>query len=145
VVYDPRRKELFSATQGEGACLNGKKINVSKADDLSDSLLATGFSYNMETKKANMEYFRIAVEKAQAVRRAGAAALDLCYVACGRLDGFWELGLSPWDTAAGQLIVKEAGGCVTLLNGCDFNVIEKEIVATNGKIHSELLSLFEAK
>ncbi len=141
VVYDPSRDELFTAEEGKGAFLNGRPINVSDMEKVRDSLLATGFAYNIEGKLANIKYFKVMMEKAQAVRRPGSAALDLCYVACGRFDGFWEFDLNPWDTAAGQLIVKEAGGTVALLNGKPFDIHEKEIVATNGKIHKEMLTL----
>ncbi|MGB2600529.1 MAG: inositol monophosphatase family protein [Candidatus Omnitrophota bacterium] len=143
VVYDPCRDELFIAGKGNGAFLNGSPINVSGRQTLSDSMIATGFAYNMETKKANLGHFGIMMETAQSVRRAGSAALDLCYVACGRFDGFWELGLHPWDTAAGQLIVTEAGGKVTDMSGKDFDIFKKNIIATNSKIHFEMVNLLK--
>ena len=143
VVYDPCRDELFTASKGSGAFLNGAKINVSGRQTLSDSMIATGFAYNVETKKANLVHFGTILETAQSVRRAGSAALDLCYVACGRFDGFWELGLHPWDTAAGQLIVTEAGGKVTDMSGEVFDIFKKDIIATNGNIHSEMVDLLK--
>lgn len=140
VIYDPSRGELFIAEEGKGACLNGQKIKVSPSGVLSESLLATGFAYDLDCKIANLEYFRAMLESAQAVRRAGSAALDLCYVACGRFDGFWEMCLNPWDTAAGQLMVQEAGGRVTALDGGPFDMFQKGmIIATNGNIHDELM------
>ena len=143
VIYDPTRDELFAAEEGKGAFLNGKKISVSSREALRDSLIATGFAYDLERKAANMDAFKIMLENAQAVRRAGSAAIDLCYVACGRFDGFWEMGLNPWDTAAGQLIVKEAGGIVTTTKGEPFDVYKKHILATNSKIHEEMLNLLK--
>jgi len=145
VVFDPVRDELFTAEKAKGAFLNGEKIGTSGTKELQSSLIATGFAYNVEEKVANADHFRIMLTRAQAVRRAGSAALDLCYVACGRLDGFWEFGLSPWDTAAGQLVVREAGGEVTLLNGGEFDISKKEIAATNGAIHQEMLSSLAGK
>ena len=141
VVYDPSRDELFTAEEKNGAFLNGKQIRISEAEKVKDSLVATGFAYDIAGKIANLDKFKRMLENAQALRRAGSAALDLCYVACGRFDGFWEFQLNPWDTAAGQLIVAEAGGTVTLLNGEPFDIFQKEIVASNGKIHKEMLSL----
>ncbi|MGB3114552.1 MAG: inositol monophosphatase family protein [Candidatus Omnitrophota bacterium] len=139
VVYDPSREELFMAEDGKGAFLNGKKIKVSGTKALQDSLVVTGFAYNIQGKIANVEYFKKMLEITQAVRRLGSAALDLCYVACGRFDGFWELGLNPWDMAAGQLVVKEAGGIVTTMRGGPFDIFKKDITATNGIIHDEML------
>jgi myo-inositol-1(or 4)-monophosphatase len=140
VIYDPSREETFVAEEGKGARLNGQKIKVSPSGALADSLLATGFAYDLDCKIANLDYFRVMLESAQAVRRAGSAALDLCYVACGRFDGFWEMCLNPWDTAAGQLMVREAGGRVTGLDGGPFDIFNKGmIIATNGNIHDELL------
>ena len=141
VVYVPTMNELFVAEEGKGAFLNGEAIKVSKQESVQDSLIATGFAYSAAGKRENLEYFQKMLESAQAVRRLGSAAIDLCYVACGRFDGFWELGLNPWDTAAGQLIVTEAGGKVTLLDGKPFDIYQKTVVATNSKIHKELLTL----
>ncbi|KJJ85170.1 Inositol monophosphatase [Candidatus Omnitrophus magneticus] len=138
VVYDPNRKELFSAIKGNGAFLNSKKINVSSISDIKNSLLATGFAYDATKAKKGLDDFAVLLTSAQAVRRAGAAAIDLCYVACGRFDGFWEIGLAPWDTAAASLILEEAGGKITILNGKKFDIFDKEILATNGKIHNQM-------
>jgi myo-inositol-1(or 4)-monophosphatase len=141
VVYDPTRDELFEAHTRGGAFLNESPINVSSAGSVTGSLLATGFAYNVEGKAANLDYFEKMLRNAQAVRRLGSAAIDLCYVACGRLDGFWELGLHPWDTAAGKLIVQEAGGKISTIGGDTFDIYKNEIVATNGRIHDEMLDL----
>ncbi|MFH1665051.1 MAG: inositol monophosphatase family protein [Candidatus Omnitrophota bacterium] len=141
VVYDPSRDELFRAEEGKGAYLNDKRISVSDIGAVRDSLIATGFSYDREKRISNIAYFTTMLEHAQAVRRPGSAAIDLCYIACGRFDGYWEFGLSPWDMAAAQLIVKEAGGTITMLKGRPFDIFQKEIVATNTKIHAEMLGL----
>lgn len=141
VVYDPSREELFSAEEGKGAFLNKTRINVSDSKKVRDSLIATGFAYDVTKKVRMLPYFDKVLRQAQAVRRAGSAAMDLCYVACGRFDGFWEFNLNPWDTAAGQLLVKEAGGMVTTLSGKPFGIFKKEIIATNAKIHAEILTL----
>lgn len=143
VVYDPSRDELFHCVKGEGAFLNGDVISVSEVKTVSESLIATGFAYNLEKKIANLGYFRKMLECAQAVRRPGAAAIDLCYVACGRMDGFWELGLKPWDTAAGYLLVTESGGKVTALNGEYFDVNNPELLASNGHIHEEMFGILK--
>jgi myo-inositol-1(or 4)-monophosphatase len=140
VVYDPNLDELFGAIEGHGAYLNGTGIRVSTTASLSHSLLATGFPYDVrESKNNNLDHFSNFAVRAQAVRRGGSAALDLCQVACGRLDGFWELKLGPWDTAAGALVVKEAGGKVTDFSGNGFDIFKKEITASNGRIHREML------
>lgn len=139
VVYDPCRKEMFHTVKGHGAFLNDKKITVSKIDTLKRALLATGFpALKNELLQKNLEYFTTFLGKCQAIRRPGSAALDLCYVACGRLDGFWELGLSPWDTAAGALMVQEAGGVVTNLDNDYFDFNIKGVIATNGLLHSQI-------
>lgn len=139
LVLDPEHNELFSAELNHGAYLNGKRIRVSKVSELDRSLLATGFSYKLrELKDNNISHFKDFLFAAQAVRRAGSASLDLCYVACGRFDGFWELELNPWDTAAGWLIITEAGGKVTTFNGDKYNYNIKEILASNGKIHGKM-------
>ncbi|MBD3426256.1 MAG: inositol monophosphatase [Candidatus Omnitrophica bacterium] len=143
VVYDPSRDELFTAIDGSGAFLNGMPIKVSGAQAVKDSLIATGFAYNIQTKKENVSYFGRMLQHAQAVRRAGSAALDLCYVACGIFDGFWEMGLHPWDTAAGQLMVTEAGGKVTNMSGEMFDIFQNSVVATNASIHSEVIELLK--
>uniref|UniRef100_A0A7C4TH85 Inositol-1-monophosphatase n=1 Tax=candidate division WOR-3 bacterium TaxID=2052148 RepID=A0A7C4TH85_UNCW3 len=142
LVYDPTRKELFTAIKGRGAYLNGKRIRVSQTKSLGKSLLVTGFPYDIrKTKENNLNYFAKFCIYAQAVRRLGSAALDLCYTACGRFDGYWELKLSPWDQAAGYLILKEAGGKITDFKGKPFNIYDKEILGTNGFIHSQMLKI----
>jgi myo-inositol-1(or 4)-monophosphatase len=142
VVYDPVRDEMFSAAKGCGAYLNKKKISVSKISTLNESLLSTGFPYKLgKAMRKNINYFKSFMMKAQAIRRPGSASLDLCYVAAGRFDGFWEMELHPWDTAAGALIVKEAGGVVTDFKGSAFNPFTKQIVASNRKIHKQMLKV----
>jgi len=141
VVYDPERDELFAAVESRGAFLNGSRIKVSQVDKVRDAMVATGFAYQVSGKMRTIPFFKLMLREAQAVRRAGSAALDLCYVACGRFDGFWEFGLNPWDTAAGQLILKEAGGLVSKADGADFDIFEGQIAASNGKIHREILTL----
>jgi myo-inositol-1(or 4)-monophosphatase len=141
VVYNPILEELFATEKGGGAMLNGRPIRVSRVSKLDHSMLVTGFPYNVRTNPANIEYFARFMTRAQAVRRDGSAALDLCYVACGRFDGFWEMGLSPWDTGAGQLILEEAGGRVTKFDGQPFNRYEPEMLASNGFIHGEMCAV----
>ncbi|MDP8234462.1 MAG: inositol monophosphatase family protein [Candidatus Saelkia tenebricola] len=142
VIYDPTRDELFYSIKGEGAYLNRKKISVSKIDIISRSLLATGFYYEFkEQTDTNIEHFINFIHHAQGIRRCGAAALDLAYVASGRLDGFWELGLNPWDTAAGLLLVREAGGCLTKLDGDVYDPFHSDIAASNGIIHQKILEI----
>ena len=142
VVYDPMRDELFTSRRGGGALMNGKPIAVSETGELNDSLLATGFSYDIRTSEANnIDNWNAMIVRAQALRRAGSAALDLCYTAMGRFDGFWELKLNPWDVAAGALIVREAGGTVTRLGGEPFNIYSKETLASNGKIHTQMIEI----
>jgi myo-inositol-1(or 4)-monophosphatase len=142
VVYDPVRDELFSAARGAGAYCNGERLQVSAVESLSHALLITGFPYNFrERLDVVMHQFRRFMVASQAVRRGGAAALDLCYVAAGRLDGFWELFLQPWDTAAGRIILEEAGGRVTDFKDGPFSIYNKEILATNGRIHEEMLAI----
>jgi len=142
VVYDPTRKELFSAIKGKGAFLNGTRIRVSKTRNLGQSLLVTGFPYDIrESKVNNLNHFAHFCVRAQAVRRLGSAALDLCYTACGRFDGYWELKLSPWDQAAGSLILNEAGGKITDFKGHPFNIYGKEVLGTNGFIHNQMMKV----
>ena len=143
VVYDPTRDELFSAEQGKGAQLNGEPIHVSKTAALKESLLATGFPSRKRHKNPNIYFYHQITLHSHGVRRAGSAALDLCNVAAGRFDGFWEFNLNPWDTAAGVLIVEEAGGKVTRFNGSPFELNSRETVASNGLIHDALLREFE--
>jgi myo-inositol-1(or 4)-monophosphatase len=144
VIYQPMLDELFSAVRGGGAFLNGRPIQVSRRAPLKSCLLATGFPYDRtwdnENNFANFENFQMA---ARAVRRAGAAALDLAYVAAGRLDGYWELKLKPWDVAAGKLLVEEAGGRVTSFAGEPFSVYEHHILAANDLIHGEMVAVLQ--
>lgn len=140
-VYDPMREELFFASLGKGAYLNKQRIAVSKTKELSGAFLATGFAYAAETKCENVKNFRNFLMKTLAVRRAGSAALDLCYVACGRFDGFWEMDLCPWDNAAGILIVREAGGMVTKFDGSQHSHYNRDILATNGRIHRRMIKV----
>lgn len=146
VVYNPISKELFWAERGEGAFLGKRRIKVSETNSLSKALLATGFPYDIrEDSNNNLNHFSNFALRAQAIRRLGAAALDLCYVACGRFDGFWELKLFPWDVAAGILIVEEAGGKITDFKGFPTDIYSKEIVASNGKIHDEMIKVLNEK
>jgi myo-inositol-1(or 4)-monophosphatase len=145
VVYDPMRGELFSAHKGHGAFLNGKPIRVSGTGMLIKSLLATGFPYDRKvSNRNNLDYFRDLLMASQEVRRDGSAALDLCYVASGRFDGFWELKLKPWDVAAGSIIVTEAGGMVSDLSGSQFSIHDDEILASNGNIHEQMVGILRA-
>ena len=140
VVYDPLRDECFEAVRGRGAHRNGRRIRVSQAAAVGSALLATGFAYDVrDSDRDNVAPFARAVKAAGGVRRDGSAALDLCYVACGRFDGYWELKLHPWDVAAGILVVEEAGGRVTDLGGGAVPASGREIAASNGLIHDELL------
>jgi myo-inositol-1(or 4)-monophosphatase len=141
VVYNPALEELFFAERGRGATLNGKPIRVSMVDKLSGALLATGFPYDPGRIGANLRLFERFIYRAQAIRRDGSAALNLCYVACGRFDGFWELDLKPWDIAAGALIVREAGGMVTAFSGGELDLYGNEVLASNGKIHEEMIAV----
>jgi len=141
VVYDPTRDELFTAEAGKGAFLNGKKIRVSSASKVMDSIIGTGFSYDPKRRSEVLPYFENVIKHAQAIRRAGSAALDLSYVACGRFDGFWEFGLNPWDISAGLLLIQEAGGKISKMSGGPSSIHDKEIVASNGNIHQELLNI----
>jgi len=144
VVYDPTRDELFSAEQGRGARLNGDSIHVSKTATLKESLLATGFPSQKRHKNPNIYFYHQITLRSHGVRRAGSAALDLCNVASGRFEGFWEFNLNPWDTAAGVLIVEEAGGKVTRFDGLPFELNSRETVASNGLVHEALLGEFQA-
>lgn len=143
VVYDPTRDELFSAGKGSGAELNGKPLHVSATKKLSESLLATGFPAHKRHKNPNIHFYHQLTLRSHGVRRAGSAALDLACVACGRYDGFWEFNLNPWDTSAGVLLVQEAGGRVTRFDGSPFRLDSREVLASNGLIHSELITNFE--
>lgn len=144
VLYCPMQDELFYAGRGCGAWLNNSPIRVSETASLSAALTATGFPYDIHQDPAPiMAALQEVLTRCQGVRRAGAAALDLAYVACGRLDGFWEIKLKPWDTAAGLLLVTEAGGRVTSLNDGPYNPYIPEILASNGHIHSEMTAVLE--
>lgn len=139
-IYNPIQKELFQAAQGKGATLNGDPIQVSDTSSLATSLLATGFPYNRRTTQDNnyAEFCHL-THLTHGVRRGGAAALDLAYVAAGRLDGYWELGIKPWDIAAGIIIVKESGGVVTAYDGSPLDLFSGRILASNGRIHKALV------
>lgn len=140
IVYNPCMKEHFEAVKGEGATLNGKPVKVSEKKDLNSSLLATGFPYSIREDSGQViGLLKRIIVKAQGIRRAGAAAIDLCYVAAGRLDGFWEQGLKPWDTAAGSLIVQEAGGKLSDYDGNPYSPFQENIVASNPYIFGELV------
>ncbi|HET8580108.1 MAG TPA: inositol monophosphatase family protein [Nitrospiraceae bacterium] len=144
VVLDPTRQELFVAEAGRGAFLNGAQIHVSRTPKLDAALLVTGFAYDIrESPNNNLDHFARFALRAQGLRRTGTAALDLCYVAAGRFDGFWELKLHPWDTAAGALIVSEAGGRVTDFKGEAYSIYNQEIAASNGLIHDEMLKVLQ--
>lgn len=144
-VYDPTRKELFTAERGGGAFLNGRPIRVSGAAALVDALLVTGFPYDVHGRiEEIVGLFARFVGQARAVRRLGSAAIDLCYVAAGRLDGFWERGLKPWDVAAGALLVSEAGGQVTNMSGEPFTSRGEEVVASNARLHPAMLEVIRS-
>lgn len=141
-VYDPSRRELFTAERGQGAFLNGERMQVSDRAALLDALLVTGFPYDIQQHGASLvELFGLFLSRARAVRRLGSAALDLCYVAAGRFDGFWEQHLKPWDVAAGALICQEAGGRITGMGGEPFDPMVPHLVASNGAIHDQALAV----
>ena len=140
VVLDSHNNELFSAVSGEGAYCNGFPITVSKEANLSKALLATGFNYDPEAIDESLALFKRVFLKCRSIRRPGAAALDLCYVACGRLDGFWETKLNPWDVAAGVLIIQEAGGSVTDAVGGPYDLNDPVVVTSNGHLHMKLVA-----
>lgn len=142
VVHDPMLEETFTAVQGGGAALNGRKITVSREGDLSKGFLSTGFPYDLrETEADNLDHFLKFMKRSLAVRRDGSAVLDLCYVACGRFDGFWEMKLSPWDVASGALMVMEAGGRVSSFAGGELDIYTGEVVASNGFIHDGMIEV----
>lgn len=143
VVYDPTRDELFAAEQGSGAFLNQQRIHVSQNAKLAECLIATGFPSYKRHKNPNIFFYHQITLKTHGVRRAGSAALDLCCVACGRFDGFWEFNLNPWDTAAGVLIVEEAGGKVSNFSGGSFELNSRETLASNGLVHDALQHEFQ--
>lgn len=146
VVYNPMLDELFVAAPGEGATLNGRNLRVSSTETLDKSLLATGFPYDLRTSRENnLDNFASFTVRAQAIRRAGSAALDLSYVAAGRFDGFWEMKLKAWDVAAAALIVTEAGGRITDFKGGEFSIFGGRCLASNGLIHDEMLAILMKK
>ena len=143
-VYDPTRKELFTAERGQGAFLNDTRLRVSETAALLESLLVTGFPYDVHQRLGElMAVFGAFLGEARAVRRLGSAALDLCYVAAGRFDGFWEQSLKPWDVAAGALIVAEAGGRLSGMDGTPFDPAAAHLIASNGRIHDAMLQVIE--
>ncbi len=144
-VYEPNLDEMYLAEKGAGAACNGRAIKVSTVSKISQSMLCTGFAYNLrETTNNNFNHFQNFLLKSQAVRRDGVAAVDLCYVAMGRYDGFWELNLFPWDVAAGLIILSEAGGKVSTFTGQKFDIYQKDILATNGLVHQEMMKVLAA-
>ena len=145
VVYDPTRDELFVGQQGKGATLNGTPIHVSLTPKLNEALLTTGFAYDVHTAKDNnLKEFCAFTVRARGMRRTGTAAIDLCYIAAGRLDGFWELQLNPWDTAAGKVIVEEAGGKITNYAGEPYSIYGHTLIASNGLIHQEMIDVLKS-
>lgn len=146
VIYEPNLDELFHAIKGQGSYLNGKPIHVSPINQLIRSLVVTGFAYNVQkAQNNNVNHFENMLMQTQAVRRDGVAAIDLCYVACGRYDGFWELNLFPWDVAAGSLLVTEAGGRVSDFQGNPFSVYDKEILVSNSQVHDEMIQVLQGE
>jgi len=144
-IYNPNLDECFTAEKGRGALLNGRRITVSEMPDLKDSLLATGFPYDIrESPNNNLREFAEFATAALAIRRAGSAASDLAYVACGRFDGFWEFKLSAWDIAAGILLVEEAGGKVTSWSGGPYDIHKGEVLASNGRIHRQMMAVLDS-
>ena len=143
VIYDPLRDELFVAERGQGAYLNGKRLHASKNATLSKSLLATGFPSRARHKNPNIHLYHEITLRTHGVRRAGSAALDLAYTAAGRIDAYWEFNLNPWDTAAGVLLVLEAGGTATDFSGAPFKLDSREVLATNGLLKQEVLQVFD--
>lgn len=141
-LYDPTREEFFSAERGHGAKLNGQAMHVSKTRTLSESILGTGFPSHKRHKNPNVHFYHQLTLRSHGLRRAGSAALDLANVASGRYDGFWEFNLNPWDTAAGVLLVQEAGGRVTRFDGSPFRLKSDEVLGSNGIIHDELMENF---
>lgn len=145
-IYDPSRRELFTAEKGRGAWVNGAPMRVSSAAALIDSLLCTGFPYNLHTEGEYLVgLFSDFLSSARAVRRLGSAAIDLAYVACGRFDGFWEVRLNPWDISAGALMIEEAGGQVSLLDGGQFDSRLGEIIASNGRLHTQMVDVIRSR
>jgi myo-inositol-1(or 4)-monophosphatase len=144
VIYDPMRNELFVAEKGKGSYLNGRRIQVSRTPVLAESLVATGFPSHKRHENPNIHFYHQLTLRSHGVRRAGSAALDLAYTACGRLEAYWEFNLNPWDTSAGVLLVLEAGGTVTRFDGSPFRLDSRELLASNGQVHEEVIRLFAA-
>jgi myo-inositol-1(or 4)-monophosphatase len=143
-VYDPNFDELFSAEKGSGAFINDKRLHVTSTDNLERSLLATGFPYDVKLNPFNcLQHFNEFLLEAQAIRRLGSAALDICYVAAGRIDGFWEVNLHPWDTAAAVLIAREAGGRVSDFRGNNYSIYQRNILLSNGRIHKQMIEVLK--
>ena len=143
-IYNPSLDELFTTEKGQGAFLNFNPIKVSRVSKLKKSMLVTGFAYDVGyAKNNNLDHFENFLKSCQAVRRPGSAALDLCYTAMGRFEGFWEMKLHPWDMAAGKLLLEEAGGKVSLLNGSVFDLYQRQILATNGLVHDAMLEILK--
>jgi len=138
-VYDPMRDELYTAKRGDGAFLNGKPIHISAISKLEQAMLVTGFPYDLARREKALPRFNAMQRRVQAIRRDGSAALNLCYVACGRFDGFWEISLHAWDIAAGWLIIEESGGKITGLDGNPTSIYSEEILASNGLLHDEMV------
>jgi len=142
VVYDVMRDSMYSAELGSGSFCNGRKLCVSSNSDIRQSVLVTGFPYNIsENPDHAIEHFNSFLKYARAIRRLGSAAIDFCYTAEGVFDGFWEVSLNPWDMCAGKLLVEEAGGIVTNFNGEEIDIFSKQILATNGKIHQQMINI----
>ncbi|MCW5977123.1 MAG: inositol monophosphatase [Bryobacteraceae bacterium] len=142
VIFDPTRQEMFAAERGAGAWLNNRRLKVSGVGRLEESLFATGFPNWRRHQDVNVHFFHQVAMVTHGVRRAGSAAIDLAYVACGRFEGFWEFGLNPWDVAAGILLIEEAGGKVTTMRGQDFSLDAPHICASNAVVHQQILDLF---
>lgn len=141
VVYLPILDDLFTAVEGEGAYLNGEEITVSSTPKMKDSLVSTAFGYDIEEREENLELFQKVLPKVQGIRRCGSVAVDMSYVACGRLDGLWAIHMKPWDMAAGILIVEEAGGKATAVDSSEVRLQEGEALVTNGKINEEFAEI----
>lgn len=141
VVYAPTFDEIFIAERGQGAYLNGRRITVSSTDSLIRSLLATGFNYDRDLARANLTHWERFLLRSQAMRRDGSSALNLCFVAAGRFDGYWEIGLKPWDLAAGKLLVAEAGGTITTFAGAPHQLTDANLLASNSRLHEAMLGV----
>jgi myo-inositol-1(or 4)-monophosphatase len=144
VIYDPTRDELFVAEKGKGAYLNGQRIHVSKTAEIAESLVATGFPSHKRHDNPNIHFYHQLTLRTHGVRRAGSAALDLANIASGRFEAFWEFNLNPWDTSAGALLVTEAGGSITRFDGTPFRLDSREVLASNGLVHAEMIDVFQS-